>query len=93
VNASRLFAGFFGVCSDWRTEIPATAFYDKTADSRSDLCLVATNSTHVNNVDPLAWLADVLARIAGIPHSRLHELLPWEWRKPNLACAALPMTG
>lgn len=25
------------------------------------------------------WLADVLARIAGIPQSRLHELLPWEW--------------
>jgi hypothetical protein len=24
----------------------------------------------------------MLARIAGIPHSRLHELLPWEWRKP-----------
>ncbi|SJM33977.1 hypothetical protein BQ8482_380160 [Mesorhizobium delmotii] len=28
-----------------------------------------------------------------IAHSRLHELLPWEWRKPSLACAALPMTG
>ncbi|WP_353021977.1 hypothetical protein [Mesorhizobium sp. M0800] len=34
------------------------------------------------------WLADVLARIAGIPHSRLPELLPWEWRKPDQQTAA-----
>ncbi|MER8437195.1 IS66 family transposase [Mesorhizobium sp. M1312] len=42
----------------------------------------------LNDVDPLAWLADVLARIAGIPHSRLPELLPWEWRKPDQQAAA-----
>jgi transposase len=34
----------------------------------------------LNNVDPLAWLADVLARIAAIPQNRLPELLPWEWK-------------
>jgi len=34
----------------------------------------------LNEVDPLAWLADVLARIAGIPQGQLHELLPWEWK-------------
>jgi transposase len=33
----------------------------------------------LNDVDPLAWLADVLGRIAGIPQGRLHELLPWNW--------------
>ena len=33
----------------------------------------------LNDVDPLAWLADVLSRIAGIPQGRLHELLPWHW--------------
>ena len=33
----------------------------------------------MNDVDPQAWLADVLARIADLPTSRLHELLPWEW--------------
>jgi kynurenine formamidase len=31
-------------------------------------------------VDPQAWLADVLARIADLPQSRLHELLPWNWK-------------
>ena len=35
----------------------------------------------LNNVDPSAWLADVLARIADTPQSRLPELLPWEWKK------------
>ena len=34
----------------------------------------------LNDVDPQAWLADVLARIAEIPQSRLHELLPWHWK-------------
>ena len=33
----------------------------------------------LNNVDPQAWLADVLARIADIPQNRLGELLPWNW--------------
>ena len=35
----------------------------------------------LNDVDPLAWLADVLARIADIPQSRLPELLPWRWKE------------
>jgi len=34
----------------------------------------------MNDVDPQAWLADVLARIAGHPASRIDELLPWYWR-------------
>jgi hypothetical protein len=34
----------------------------------------------LNDVDPQAWLADVLARIAAIPHNRLPELLPWNWQ-------------
>src|SRR5450432_2219827 len=35
----------------------------------------------MNGVDPQAWLADVLSRIAGHPAHRLNELLPWNWRK------------
>jgi transposase len=33
----------------------------------------------LNDVDPQAWLADVLARIADHPAHRLDELLPWNW--------------
>ena len=34
----------------------------------------------LNDVDPQAWLADVLDRIAEKPQTRLHELLPWNWK-------------
>lgn len=34
----------------------------------------------LNDIDPQAWLADVLARIADMPQHRLDELLPWHWR-------------
>ncbi len=34
----------------------------------------------MNSVDPQAWLADALSRIAGHPVHRLDELLPWNWR-------------
>ncbi len=33
----------------------------------------------LNDVDPQAWLADVLARIADHPSHQLDELLPWSW--------------
>ena len=37
-------------------------------------------SAKMNDVDPQAWLADVLSRIAMCPAHRLSELLPWNWR-------------
>ena len=41
--------------------------------------LTMITTCRLNDVDPKAWLADVLARIADLSTSRLHELLPWEW--------------
>jgi transposase len=43
----------------------------------------------LNGVDPQAWLADVLRRIADHPASQLHDLLPWHWkhRQPSAAAA------
>jgi hypothetical protein len=35
----------------------------------------------LNDVDPPAWLADVLARIAGYSVQKLDELPPWDWQK------------
>jgi transposase len=40
--------------------------------------LIAT--AKLNDIIPQAWLADVLARIADHPASRLYELLPWHWK-------------
>jgi transposase len=42
----------------------------------------------LNGVDPRAWLADVLRRIADHPASKLDELLPWNWMKPEHQAAA-----
>jgi transposase len=42
----------------------------------------------LNDVDPRAWLADVLARIADHPVRRLHEMLPWNWRERTTETAA-----
>ena len=41
----------------------------------------------LNGVDPQAWLADVLARIADHPAKRITDLLPWNWRAEPLAAA------
>jgi transposase len=35
----------------------------------------------LNEIDPQAWLADVLRRINDQPVSKLDELLPWNWWK------------
>jgi len=43
----------------------------------------------MNGVDPQAWLADALARIASHPAYRLDEPLPWNWRPRPQVIAAL----
>ncbi|QYA13657.1 IS66 family transposase [Rhizobium sp. AB2/73] len=53
---------------------------------RAAVMLTAITTCRLNDVDPKAWLANILARIADHPVTRLHELLPWEWKR------ALPAT-
>jgi transposase len=48
---------------------------------RAAVMATLIQTARLNDVDPQAWLADVLARIADIPQSRLPELLPWNWRQ------------
>jgi transposase len=45
-------------------------------------------SAKLNNVDPQAWLADVLARMPDYPAKRIGDLLPWNWRAERRAAAA-----
>jgi hypothetical protein len=42
----------------------------------------------LNDVDPQAWLADILARIAEHPASKLDELMPWNWKAASAKLAA-----
>jgi transposase len=45
-------------------------------------------SCKLNDVDPRAWLADVLARLPEQPASRIDELLPWNWDQRTADLAA-----
>lgn len=36
----------------------------------------------LNDIDPQAWLADVLARLPDHPVKKINDLLPWNWRPP-----------
>ena len=48
--------------------------------------LVAT--AKLNDIDPEAWLADVLRRINDHPASRLDDFLPWNWKNQAAMLAA-----
>jgi transposase len=46
------------------------------------------HSAKINDIDPHAWLADVLARLQDHPAKRIDELLPWNWKRERLQKAA-----
>ena len=52
---------------------------DRGAERAAAMATLIT-SAKLNDVDPQAWLADVLARIANTPQNQLTHLLPWNWR-------------
>ncbi|WFU10903.1 IS66 family transposase [Rhizobium sp. CB3090] len=56
---------------------------------RAAVMLTVITTCRLNDVDPKAWLADVLARIADHPVTRLYELLPWEWKRASAATVML----
>ncbi|EJW09783.1 Transposase [Rhodovulum sp. PH10] len=52
---------------------------DRGADRAAAMATLIMTAK-LNDVDPQAWLADVLARIADTRQSRLDELLAWNWK-------------
>ncbi len=52
---------------------------------RAAVMYTLIQTAKLNEVDPQAWLADVLRRIADTPQSQLADLLPWKWHSEN-AC-------
>jgi transposase len=53
---------------------------DRGGDRAADVYTLVV-SAKLNDIDPRAWLADVLGRISDHPASRLDELLPWNWAR------------
>ena len=48
---------------------------------RAAVMFTLMQTAKLNGVDPQAWLADVLARIADHKITNLAALLPWKWRR------------
>src|SRR5437879_2895082 len=48
---------------------------------RAAIMLTLIQTAKLNDIDPQAWLADVLARIADHKITELAALLPWNWRR------------
>ncbi|TDW14683.1 IS66 family transposase [Rhizobium gallicum] len=55
---------------------------DRGAD-RAAFMATLIMTAKLNDIDPQAWLADVLSHIADMPVTRLEELLPWNWSSPT----------
>jgi transposase len=43
----------------------------------------------MNDVDPQAWLAAVLARLPDHPANKVPDLLPWNWKANQQSKAAV----
>jgi transposase len=55
---------------------------------RAAIMFTLIQTAKLNDVDPQAWLADVLARIADHKITDLAALLPWNWRLARMDRAA-----
>jgi hypothetical protein len=60
---------------------------DRGGERAADIYSLIVTAT-LNDVDPRAWLAQVLRNIADQPAHRLADLLPWNWRKSQRGIAA-----
>src|SRR6476619_3286828 len=55
---------------------------------RAAIMLTLIQTAKLNDVDPRAWLADVLARINDLNIHNLDQLLPWNWTTQPVRLAA-----
>jgi transposase len=65
---------------------PDSGHYEVASERGADRAAVMATlimTAKLNDIDPQAWLADVLARINDHKIHDLAALLPWNWRKPT----------
>ncbi len=58
-----------------------------TGDARAAAIYTLIESAKLNNIDPRAWLANILVHLPDHLARRLEDLLPWHWR-PHLKADA-----
>ena len=67
-----------------RSRARDSGHYGVASDRGADRAAVMNTlimTARLNDIDPKAWLSDVLSRIAAHPAHRLDELLPWNWTR------------
>ena len=70
--------------------VPDTRHHDVASNrggERAAAIYTLIETAKLNDVDPRAWLADMLARLHDHPAKRIAELLPWNWRAALSAAA------
>jgi hypothetical protein len=80
-----------GTDSKPRSRVPNTGYHDVASERGADRAAVMATlivTAKLNDVDPQAWLADVLARIADHTIQNLDQLLPWNWKPSTAKLAA-----
>ena len=59
-----------------------------TGGHRAAALYTLIETCRLNDVDPRAWLADILARMPNHPARRIDELLPWNWKAAQIVTVA-----
>jgi len=70
------------VCALRCVSTTRTAISCDRGGERAAVMLTLIQTAKLNDVDPQAWLADVLARIADHKITNSAALLPWNWYRP-----------
>jgi hypothetical protein len=63
---------------------------------RGAVTYALVETARLNDVNPEAWLDDVISRIADHPNTKIDELLPWKWTRAGsqgIAAELLPITS
>lgn len=59
-----------------------------TGGHRAAALYTLIETCRLNDVNPRAWLADILTRLPSHPARRIDELLPWNWKAAQVVTAA-----
>src|SRR5580704_882437 len=54
---------------------------------RAAIMYTLIQTAKLNEIDPQAWLADTLSKIAETPQTRLGKLLPWNWMSDRMSAS------